>query len=158
MEISVLKFQAWPILRKNSLSYVVFLNEQRIFLVVTCLRLQFRSVGSGWQWISEGLNCVRFLFKFVTWKIGPLSHLNGIFSVLFLLCFRARLFNDALWSPAWKGLTSWLSFVCLIVKVSLSNLYPGSVVGLIVMILSPLSHFHVFPWNNIRKTFTVCIT
>ena len=34
---------------------------------------------SGWQWISKGLNCVRFLFKFVTWKIGPLSHLNDIF-------------------------------------------------------------------------------
>ena len=33
------------------------------------------------------------------------------FSVLFFLCFRARLIIDALWSPAWKGLTSWLSFV-----------------------------------------------
>ena len=32
-----------------------------------------------------------------------------------LLCFLARLFNDALWSPAGKGLTSWLS-----------HLYPGS--------------------------------
>ena len=28
-----------------------------------------------------------------------------------LLSFRARLFVDALWSPAGKGLTSWLSFV-----------------------------------------------
>ena len=27
------------------------------------------------------------------------------------LCFRARLFVVALWSPAGKGLTSWLSFV-----------------------------------------------
>ena len=38
-----------------------------------------------------------------------------IISVLFLLCFRrgfhAHLFIDALWSPAGKGLTSWLSFV-----------------------------------------------
>ena len=34
-----------------------------------------------------------------------------IISVLFLLCFRARLFIGALWSPAGKGLTSWLSFV-----------------------------------------------
>ena len=33
------------------------------------------------------------------------------FCVLFLLCFRARLFIDAMWSPAGKGLTSWLSFV-----------------------------------------------
>ena len=32
-------------------------------------------------------------------------------SILCLLCFRARLFIDALWSPAGKGLTSWLSFV-----------------------------------------------
>ena len=32
-------------------------------------------------------------------------------SVLFLLCFHAHLFIDALWSPARKGLTSWLSFV-----------------------------------------------
>ena len=34
-----------------------------------------------------------------------------VISVLFLLCFRARLFIDALWAPAGKGLTSWLSFV-----------------------------------------------
>ena len=34
-----------------------------------------------------------------------------VISVLFLLCFHARLFVDALWSPAGKGLTSWLSFV-----------------------------------------------
>ena len=32
-------------------------------------------------------------------------------SVLFLLCFHALLFIDALWSPVGKGLTSWLSFV-----------------------------------------------
>ena len=30
---------------------------------------------------------------------------------LVLLCFHARLFVDALWSPAGKGQTSWLSFV-----------------------------------------------
>ena len=30
---------------------------------------------------------------------------------LVLLCFRARLFIDALWSPAGKGLTSWFLFV-----------------------------------------------
>ena len=34
-----------------------------------------------------------------------------VISILFLLCFRARLFVDALWSPVGKGLTSWLSFV-----------------------------------------------
>ena len=34
-----------------------------------------------------------------------------IFSVLRLICLCARLFVSALWSPAGKGLTSWLSFV-----------------------------------------------
>ena len=34
-----------------------------------------------------------------------------LFSVLCLLCLCARLFICALWSPAGKGLTSWLSFV-----------------------------------------------
>ena len=33
------------------------------------------------------------------------------FSVLCLLCLCGRLFICALWSPAWKGLTTWLSFV-----------------------------------------------
>ena len=32
-------------------------------------------------------------------------------SVLCLLCLCARLFICALWSPAWNGLTSWLSLV-----------------------------------------------
>ena len=34
-----------------------------------------------------------------------------IFSVLCFLCLCARLLICALWSPAVKGLTSWLSFV-----------------------------------------------
>ena len=34
-----------------------------------------------------------------------------VISVLFLLYFLVHLFIDALWSPAGKGLTSWLSFV-----------------------------------------------
>ena len=47
-------------------------------------------------------------------------------SVLFLLCLCARLFICALWSPAGKGLTSWLSFVVSAVSLSLSHWYPGS--------------------------------
>ena len=38
----------------------------------------------------------------------------------------ARLFVCALWSPAGKGLTSWLSFVVSSVSLSLSHWYPGS--------------------------------
>ena len=36
---------------------------------------------------------------------------HSYYFCLVFLCFHARLFVDALWSPAGKGLTSWLSFV-----------------------------------------------
>ena len=74
----------------NLISKVAFVNDQNTFLIVKCLRLPFRSVGSGWQRISEGLNCVRFMFKFVTRKIGLLSHLND-FHVFPLDNIRKRL-------------------------------------------------------------------
>ena len=38
-----------------------------------------------------------------------MDHLCNFYLVL--LCFHTRLFVDALWSPAGKGLSSWLSFV-----------------------------------------------
>ena len=44
-------------------------------------------------------------------KAALLLWIIYVISILFLLCFRARLFVDALWSPAEKGLTSWLSFM-----------------------------------------------
>ena len=59
------------------------------------------------------------------------------YSCLILLYFCARLFVDALWSPAGKELTSWLLFV-------MSNCdYPGSGVVLILLIpdICPLSYF-----------------
>ena len=47
-----------------------------------------------------------------------------------LLCFVLScvccLFICALWSPAGKGLTTWLSFVVSTVSLSLSHWYPGS--------------------------------
>ena len=47
--------------------------------------------------------------------------------VLSCVCYVcARLFICALWSPAGKGLTSWLSFVLSSVSLSLSHWYPGS--------------------------------
>ena len=47
-------------------------------------------------------------------------------SVFCLQCLCARLFICALWSPAGKGLTSWLSFVVSSVSLSLSHWYHGS--------------------------------
>ena len=55
------------------------------------------------------------------------------------LCFRARLLIDALWSPAGKGLTSWLLSVMSIVSLSLSHWYPVS--GVVLPDLYPLSYF-----------------
>ena len=59
--------------------------------------------------------------------------LTSWFIFLFCLVFAmslwqvcARLFICALWSPAGKGLTSWLSFVVSAVSLSLSHWYPGS--------------------------------
>ena len=46
-----------------------------------------------------------------------------------------RLFNAALWSPAWKGLTSWLSFVTFNCVLSLfQSGILGQVLYLIVSI------------------------
>ena len=58
-------------------------------------------------------------------------------SVLCLLCLCARLFICALWSPAGKGLTSWLSSVVSAGSLSLSNWYRilGQVWYLIISIL-----------------------
>ena len=52
--------------------------------------------------------------------------------LFFLFClvfamFCAHLFICALWSPAGKGLTSWLSFVVSTVSLSLSHWYLGQV-------------------------------
>ena len=48
------------------------------------------------------------------------------FCTVLCLLFCACLFICALWSPAGKGLTSWLSFVLSSVSLSLSHWYPGS--------------------------------
>ena len=64
-------------------------------------------------------------------------------SVLCLLCLCARLFVCALWSPARKRLTSWLSFVVSTVSLSLSHWYPGSgvVLDLSIPDLCTLTNF-----------------
>ena len=60
-----------------------------------------------------------------------LKHVYEGFRVFVGFClvfamFCARLFICAFWSPAGKGLTSWLSFVVSSVSLSLSHWYPGS--------------------------------
>ena len=101
---------------------------------------------------------------------------------MFLFClvfamFCARLFICALWSPAGKGLTSWLSFVLSSVSLSLSHWYPGSGVVLDCIDSRSLHHYllscsisrffkmpHMqticsFPWVNITGSVIIeCIS
>ena len=65
---------------------------------------------------------IRFLLNTVS--KGQIS-LNSRIIFGSLLYF-GSLFICALWSPAGKGLTSWLSFVVSTVSLSLSHWYPGS--------------------------------
>ena len=65
---------------------------------------------------------------------------------MFLFClvfamFCARLFICALWPPAGKGLTSWLSFVVSSVSLLLSHWYPGSGVVLDCIDFWSLHHY-----------------
>ena len=63
--------------------------------------------GKGYHNMTFICNQIRF------WFLGGTSFVDLLCfcSVLCLLCLCARLFICALWSPAGKGLTSWLSFV-----------------------------------------------
>ena len=70
-------------------------------------------------------------------------------SVLCLLCLCARLFICALWSPAGKGLTSWLSFVVSTVSLSLSLWYPGSGV-----VLDCIDSWSLHPYLLCSRTTT----
>ena len=75
------------------------------------------------------LNQFKLSSKIFYWPIqGGTSFVDLLCfcSVLCLLCLCARLFICALWSPAGKGLTYWLSSVVSAVSLSLSHWYPGS--------------------------------
>ena len=77
---------------------------------------------------------------------------------MFLFClvfamFCARLFICALWSPAGKGLTSWLSFVVSSVSLSLSHWYPGSGVVLDGIDSWSLHHYLLLQHSKDRHEF-----
>ena len=79
---------------------------------------------------------------------------------MFLFClvfpmFCARLFICALWSPAGKGLTSWLSFVVSTVSLSLSHWYPGSGVVLNCIFAPLLNLLHS---THHRQSFCQILT
>ena len=88
--------------------------------------------------VGAPLNRLKPSSKILYWSFqGGASFVDHLcYFCLVLLCFHARLFVDALWSPAGKGPTSWLSFV-------MSNCDVGQVWCLIVSVpdLCPLSYF-----------------
>ena len=80
--------------------------------------------------LNEPMIIYLYIFDTQSLKCVPRRYFFcGSFMFLFCLVFAmfcARLFICALWSPAGKGLTSWLSFVVSSVSLSLSHWYPGS--------------------------------
>ena len=65
--------------------------------------------------------------------------------------FCARPFICASWSPAGKGLTSWLSFVVSSVSLSLSHWYPGSGVVLDCIDSWSLQPYLLWNWPKIKS-------
>ena len=70
--------------------------------------------------------CQGFTTREETTGYEGLNNLEMFLFCLVFAMFCARLFICASWSPAGKGLTSWLSFVVSSVSLSLSHWYPGS--------------------------------
>ena len=68
--------------------------------------------------------------------------------------FCARLFICAFWSPAGKGLTSWLSFVVSSVSLSLSHWYPGSGVVLDCIDSWSLHHYLLLKSDQLELGFS----
>ena len=84
--------------------------------------------------------------KYFYWSFqGGTSFVDHLsYFCLCLLCFRASVFLDALWSPAGKGLTSWLSCVmskCLFVTFPCDILGQGWYLIELIPDLCPLSYF-----------------
>ena len=109
------------------------------FIACTCSR---KCTRNDWSVILEHTNRNRRLFKksylqkalmpsnrfkpsskIVYWPFqGGTSFVDHLcFCVLCFSCFCICSLLAALWSPAWKGLTSWLLLVMFIVFLSLSH-------------------------------------
>ena len=95
---------------------------------------------------------------------GGASFVDSLcFSVLCLLCFCARLFICAMWSPAGKGLTSWLSFAvsnCEFVNFPLVSwvtcgtwLYRFLIFAPLLTLIQTVWHYDGFPEIIFRKSW-----
>ena len=98
-----------------------------------------------WNWFIN----TRIMTLFQFW---PVVDLLCFCSVLCFAMFCALLFICALWSPAGKGLTSWLSFVVSSVSLSLSHWYPGSGVVLDCIDSWSLHHYLLLLRKPVQRT------
>ena len=99
--------------------------------------------GCGWRRVTGLSPPVKYFTD--RCKAALLLWVIHVISVVCLFCFHARRFIDALWLPAGKGLTSWLSFVMSNCVFVTSIRILGQVWYLIVSIpdLFPLSYIEV---------------
>ena len=79
------------------LFWAKFLN----FHIQSLNHKEWKSVQYLIQWLKS--QCVGSVVECLIQDQGITSLNIFVISVLFLLCFHARLFIDALWSPAGKG-------------------------------------------------------
>ena len=84
-----------------------------------------------WHHLVDILSLLKIMAMWPRMRPPRGSRFSFVDLLCFLFClvfamFCARLFICASWSPAAKGLTSWLSFVVSSVSLSLSHWYPGS--------------------------------
>ena len=66
---------------------------------------ELRARFASWNWLKQSSEISYWLFQ------GGTSFVDHFFSVLCVLCICVRLFIFALWSPAVKWLTAWLSYM-----------------------------------------------
>ena len=102
--------------------YVISVLLLLYFLACLFLYALWSPAGKG---LASWLSFVIYIFTDRS-KTVLLLWIIYVISVLVLLYFHVCLFIYALWSPAGKGLASWLSFVVSTVSVSLSHWYLGS--------------------------------
>ena len=88
---------------KNDIAFTIFIKTFQTCNLIKQCNLKLACLPRG--------SLIRVLYFTDCSKAVLLLWIIYVISVLFLLCFRVRLFIDALWSPAGKGLTYWLSFV-----------------------------------------------
>ena len=109
--------------------WIFYVSVLSYVFVCLCARL---FICALWSPAGKGLTSwLSFVVSNCESVTFPLVSLVGCGTFMFLFClvfamFCARLFICASWSPAGKGLTSWLSFVVSSMSLSLSHWYPGS--------------------------------